>query len=210
MVISIQNISKAIKKNEIFRNISVEFESGNVYGIRGRNGSGKTMFIKAICGLTKIDEGCIAIDGKVIGKDIDFPESVGILIENSGFPGGLKAFDNLKTIASIKNIISDADIKYAIERVGLGENINKKYRQYSLGMKQKLGIAAAIMEKPDILLLDEPTNGLDDESVEILQKILSEEKERGALIILVSHDYEELEKMSDCIYKMREGCLEKA
>ena len=208
MNISVQNVSKKIKNNEILKNISVEFESGNIYGIRGKNGSGKTMLIKAICGLIKTDEGRIIVDGKVIGKDMDFPESIGVLIENPGFPGGLKAFDNLKVIASIKNKITDKDIEEALIKVGLERDLEKRYRQYSLGMRQKLGIAAAIMEHPDIILLDEPTNGLDDESVMKLQNILKTERDKGALIIVVSHDFEELEILSNEIYQMKEGCLE--
>lgn len=209
MVISVKNVNKKIKNNIILNDISVNFESKKIYGIKGKNGSGKTMLLKAISGLTKIDTGRIIIGEKELGKDMDFPDSIGILIDNSGFPGGLNAFDNLKVISSIKNIISDDEITEAIDRVGLLNDCNKKYRQYSLGMKQKLGIAAAIMEKPDILLLDEPTNGLDQESVGKLQKILQEERARGALIIIVSHDLEELENISDEIYQMRDGCVEK-
>lgn len=209
MLISIKNVSKTIKNNSILQDISVDFESGNIYGIKGKNGSGKTMLLKAISGLTRIDKGKILINEKELGKDMDFPESIGILIEDSGFPGGLRAFDNLKVIAAIKGRISSDEIKDAIKRVGLSNDEDKKYRQYSLGMKQKLNIAAAIMERPDIILLDEPTNGLDDESVVRLKMILKEEKDRGALVIVVSHDLAELENISDEMYQMREGKVEK-
>lgn len=140
---------------------------------------------------------------------MDFPERVGFLIEYPGFPGGLNAFDNLKVLASIKKCVSDEDIRDTISRVGLENDAKKKYRQYSLGMKQKLGIAAAIMEKPELILLDEPMNGLDDDAVMKFKTILQEEKERGALIIIVSHDLEELELVSDELYQMKEGRLEK-
>lgn len=209
MKIEVQNISKIINKNVILDDISVDFISGKIYGIKGRNGSGKTVFLKSLCGLTRLTAGQILMDGKRLGKDMDFPESVGFLIEYPGFPGGLNAFDNLKVLASIKQRISDDEIQSAIFRVGLEQDAKKKYRQYSLGMKQKLGIAAAIMEKPELLLLDEPMNGLDDDAVMKFKKILQEEKERGALIIIVSHDLEELEMLSDELYQMKEGRLEK-
>lgn len=209
MKITVNRIKKTIRKQLILDDISGEFQSGNIYGIRGKNGSGKTMFIKALCGLLHVDEGTITIDGKVLGKDMDFPESVGLLIEYPGFPGGLNAYDNLKVISSIKGKATDSDIIETIRRVGLENDVLKKCRQYSLGMRQKLGIAAAIMEKPDIILLDEPTNGLDDESVGKLQRILLEEKNRGAIILLVSHDLDELEKLSDELFIMKEGRLEK-
>jgi ABC-2 type transport system ATP-binding protein len=209
MKIEIQNVTKVLNKNVVLDGISAHFESGRVYGIKGKNGSGKTMLLKAICGLTRFDEGQILIDGKKLGRDMDFPKSVGFLIEYPGFPGGLNAFDNLKVIASIKKSIPDDEIRSAIDRVGLSDDRRKKFRQYSLGMKQKLGIAAAIMEKPELILLDEPMNGLDDESVTRLQEIIREEKKRGALIVVVSHDLEELTKLSDELYQMKEGHLEK-
>lgn len=209
MVISIKNVTKSIKNNRVLKSISVELQSGRIYGIKGKNGSGKTMLLKAISGLITIDEGEIFINSQRLGSDIDFPESLGLLIENTGFPGGLNAFDNLRVIASIKNCISENDINETICRVGLKSDANKKYRQYSLGMKQKLAIAAAIMEKPKILLLDEPTNGLDDESINTLMTILQEEKARGALIVIVSHDLEELGRISDKMFLMKDGCLEK-
>ncbi|MBQ1901092.1 MAG: ATP-binding cassette domain-containing protein [Lachnospiraceae bacterium] len=209
MKIEVQKIKKIINKNVILDDISVEFVSGKIYGIKGKNGSGKTMFLRALCGLTRINAGKIIIDGKYLGQDMDFPERVGFLIEYPGFPGGLNAFDNLKVLASIKKCVSDEDIRDTISRVGLENDAKKKYRQYSLGMKQKLGIAAAIMEKPELILLDEPMNGLDDDAVMKFKTILQEEKERGALIIIVSHDLEELELVSDELYQMKEGRLEK-
>lgn len=209
MEIRIENITKNIKKNRVLSDVSAGFKSGNIYGIKGKNGSGKTMLLRAICGLLKSDSGIVTIDDKVIGVDIDFPESIGVFFEPSTFLGGMTAFENLKVIASIKGEATDSEIEDAIDRVGLREDAEKKYRQYSLGMRQKLGIAAAIMEKPKILLLDEPTNGLDDASVEKLKKILVEEKSRGAIVIFASHDFEELGELADEIFCMKEGKLEK-
>ena len=169
------------------------------------------MLLRAICGLIKPTEGLVRVSGKQIGKDVTFPDSVGVLIENPGFIPSLSGYDNLKMLADIKGLIGKEEIEEAMEKVGLEKScFKKKYKTYSLGMKQKLGIAAAIMEKPELILLDEPTNALDEESVRKLLDILKEEKERGACIILASHDMEELTLLSDIIFIMEEGRLRKA
>lgn len=203
----INNLSKSIKGNSIFKNINVKFEKGKIYGIYGSNGCGKTMFFRALCGLITCTEGDIIIDGKELGKEIDFPDSCGVIIETPGFWGEYTAFENLKQIAMIKKIVTDKQIEEVLIRVGLNPKEKKKVGKYSLGMKQKLGIAQAIMEAPELLILDEPTNALDEDSVENFIKILNEEKERGATIIICSHIKHDIETLSDYKYKMVDGNL---
>lgn len=205
--IEIRNMSKKIKENLILDNINCEFEKGNIYGIFGRNASGKTMLFRAICGLIRPTEGEVLINNKILGKEIDFPDSCGVLLENPGFWQEYTAFQNLKQLAKIKGIIGDEEIYKVIERVGLDPRETKKYKKFSLGMKQKLGIAQAIMEKPDIIILDEPTNALDEESVENIRKIIKEEKERGAVVLIASHSKEDIELLSDLKFKMDCGKL---
>lgn len=207
MVIQVENVSKIIKGNMVIDCVSAEFSSGKVYGLQGINGSGKTMLMRLISGLIYPTEGRIVIDGKILGKEIAFPESIGILIENPAFLDNYSGFANLKLLASIQNKIDDKQIYKTLERVGLEPDSRKKYKKYSLGMKQKLGIAGAVMEKPELLILDEPANALDKEGIERLKKIVQEEKERGALIILSCHDSALLEAMADVIYSMENGRL---
>ena len=207
MVIQLENVSKTIKGNMVIDCVSAEFCSGKVYGLQGINGSGKTMLMRLISGLIYPTEGRIVIDGKILGKEIAFPESIGILIENPAFLDNYSGFANLKLLASIQNKIDDEQIYKTLKRVGLEPDSRKKYKKYSLGMKQKLGIAGAVMEKPELLILDEPANALDEEGIERLKKIVQEEKERGALIILSCHDSALLEAMADVIYSMENGRL---
>ena len=205
MYIKITDVNKTIKKAPILRDINLEFTGGKVYGLRGKNGSGKTMLMRAICGLITPDSGIIDIDGKILGKDISFPESIGVLIENPAFIGNYSGFKNLKVLASIHNRIGDEQIRKALEDIGLDPDDKRTYRKYSLGMKQKLGIAAAVMENPDIIILDEPINALDDVSVEKVHDILEEQKKRGAVIIIACHDKEELDQLSDEIIEISDG-----
>lgn len=204
-MVELKNINKSLSKRMILDNISYKFEYGKVYGLCGTNGSGKTMLLRAICGLIVPDSGEIAIDGKVLHKDISFPPSVGIVIENMTLLPGYNAFDNLKLIAQIKKVASDDDIKNAINRVGLKSDL--KVRKFSLGMKQRLNIAQAVFEKPKIILLDEPTNALDDSGVKLVYDIIKEEKERGALIIVATHHEADLKEMCDVILRVSEGRL---
>lgn len=204
-MVELKNVNKSLSKRLILDNISYKFEYGKVYGLCGTNGSGKTMLLRAICGLIVPDSGEIAIDGKVLHKDISFPPSVGIVIENMTLLPGYNAFDNLKLIAQIKKVASDDDIKNAINRVGLKSDL--KVRKFSLGMKQRLNIAQAVFEKPKIILLDEPTNALDDSGVKLVYDIIKEEKERGALIIIATHHEEDLKEMCDVILRVSEGRL---
>ena len=205
MDIKITDVNKTIKKAPILRDINLEFTGGKVYGLRGKNGSGKTMLMRAICGLITPDSGIIDIDGKILGKDISFPESIGVLIKNPSFIGNYTGFKNLKVLASIQNRIGDEQIRKALEDIGLDPDDKRTYRKYSLGMKQKLGIAAAVMENPDIIILDEPINALDDVSVEKVHDILEEQKKRGAVIIIACHDKEELDQLSDEIIEISDG-----
>ena len=176
--IIIENLSKTIKNNKILDNVNLTFESGHVYGLVGRNGSGKTMLLRAICGLIFPDSGKVIIDGKQLHKDISFPEICGIIIENTDLLPNFSAFDNLKMLSEIKNTANDNMIKSAIKSVGLDPDSKKKVKTFSLGMKQRLSIAQALFEDPDILLLDEPTNALDEDGVNDVRRILLEQKKK--------------------------------
>ena len=204
-IIEITNATKSIKGHTVLDNITLTLESPKVIGFKGINGSGKTMLMRLICGLISTTSGNIFIDGKLLGKEISFPQSLGLLLENPAFIDDYSAFDNLKLLASIKGKANDEKILDSIERVGLSSAGKKKYKKYSLGMKQRLGIAAAIMEAPDIIILDEPTNSLDDSGVELVKDIVTEEKNRGALIIVSCHDKSVLEFLSDEIYTITDG-----
>ena len=179
--IIIENLSKTIKNNKILDNVNLTFESGHVYGLVGRNGSGKTMLLRAICGLIFPDSGKVIIDGKQLHKDISFPESCVIIIENTDILPNFSAFDNLKMLSEIKNTANDNMIKSAIKSVGLDPDSKKKVKTFSLGMKQRLSIAQALFEDPDILLLDEPTNALDEDGVNDVRRILLEQKKKTSL-----------------------------
>ena len=207
--IEIKNLTKKIKGVTILEDINLRLEGGVVYGLKGKNGSGKTMLMRCICGLIRPTAGTVEINGQVLWKDISFPESIGALIENPGFLGGYTGFENLKILAGIKNIISDEQIKETLTAVGLDPDDYRKYRKYSLGMKQKLGIACAVMEKPDIVILDEPINAIDENGVKLVREILKELKEAGKIIIVACHDAEELELLSDKIIHIAEGKIEK-
>lgn len=204
MIIELKNVSKTIRGKIILDSVNLTLESGKVYGFKGKNGSGKTMLMRAICGLIKT-KGVIDIDGKVIGKDISFPESLGVLIENPSFINSYTGYKNLQMLASIQNKIGKEEIRQTLEKVGLDPDDSRTYRKYSLGMKQRLGIAAAIMEKPDLIILDEPINALDESGAERIREILHEAKERGALVIIACHDSEELKFLSDEIIIISEG-----
>ena len=207
MYIKIEHVNKTIKKVPILNDINLELEGGNVYGLKGKNGSGKTMLMRAICGLIIPDNGIIDINGQTLGKDISFPPSIGVLIENPSFLSNYTGYKNLKVLASIKEIADDTMIRKALTDVGLNPDDKRTYHKYSLGIKQKLGIAAAVMEEPDIIILDEPINALDESSVANVRNILQEQKERGAIIIIACHDREELETLSDEIIEISEGMI---
>lgn len=203
--IVVNEVSKRIYGVPIINSVSMTLVSGNVYGFQGINGSGKTMLMRLICGLIYPTKGEIVIDGKRLGKEITFPQSVGLLLENPAFLDSYTGFENLEMLASIKNIITREEIHDAITSVGLDPLDKRKYKKFSLGMKQRLGIAAAIMEKPDILILDEPTNSLDSSGVSLVKTILAKERERGAIIILACHDLPVLQDVSDEIFLLEQG-----
>lgn len=203
--IVVNEVSKSIYGVPIINSVSMTLVSGNVYGFQGINGSGKTMLMRLICGLIYPTKGEIVIDGKRLGKEITFPQSVGLLLENPAFLDSYTGFENLEMLASIKNIITREKIHEAITSVGLDPLDKRKYKKFSLGMKQRLGIAAAIMEKPDILILDEPTNSLDSSGVSLVKTILAKERERGAIIILACHDLRILQDVSDEIFLLEQG-----
>ena len=205
MNIKVDNVTKIIKKVKVLDHVSLEFESGEITGLKGINGSGKTMIMRIISGLIRPTEGKVFINGRELKKEMDFPESIGVLIYSPYFLDGYSAYDNLRYMASVKNKVSGEEIKDLLKKVELADAGKKKYKYFSLGMKQRLGIAAAIMEHPDIILIDEPTNALDSKGVEMVKCILQQEKERGALIVLTCHDYSVLKELSDSIYFIEEG-----
>ena len=199
-MVEIKNYCKSIKSRPILNNVSYNFEYGKIYGIYGHNGSGKTMLLRAIAGLLVPDSGSVVIDGKVLHKDMSFPPSIGIVIENMNLLPQYNAFDNLKILGKIKKTATDEDIKTALERVGLKSDL--KVKKFSLGMKQRLNIAQAVFEKQKIILLDEPTNALDNDGVQLIYKLLKEEKERGALVVITTHHKEDLEEICDVVLEM--------
>jgi len=209
-ILKIKNLNKKIKKNTILKDINLELVSGKIYGFVGRNGSGKTMLFRAIAGLIKPDEGSIEYNEKILHKNMDVIPNLGVLIENVGLYPEFTGRNNLKFLADINNKITIADINEAIDRVGLDCNDKRPVRKYSLGMKQRIVIAQAIMEKPDVLLLDEPTNALDKEGVSLIRGIIKEERDRGALILISSHNHEDIENLCDEVFYMEGGeCSEK-
>ena len=205
--IDIRNLSKTIKGTLILDNINVSFTPGTIYGLRGKNGCGKTMLMRCICGLIIPTTGSITIDDQQLHKDIMIPKSIGALIENPAFLPQYTGYKNLKILASLTGNVKDEEIIKALERVGLDPQDKRTYKKYSLGMKQKLGIANAIMGEPDIIVLDEPINALDEDSVKLIKKELLRLSESGKLIIIACHDREELEYLCDIIYEMKCGCI---
>ncbi len=208
--INVVNYSKIIKGRVILEDVNLSLESGRIYGLKGVNGSGKTMLLRALCGLIYPTSGYVEVDGEKLRKNISFPRSVGALIESPAFLDNFTGYKNLEMIASLKEIASRQDIEDALTEVGLDPHDARTYKKYSLGMKQKLGLACCFMEKPDIILLDEPFNALDEESVEKIKKIMIRHKERGALIVLACHDGQSLLSLSDEIYNVVEGRVTKA
>lgn len=204
-MIKIVNVTKKFGENKVLDDVNLIFEPGKIYGIQGKNGSGKTMLMRAISGLLSLNEGEVEVFGEVIGKDRDFPKSAGILIEHPGLLPEISGFENLKTVMSINKIVSDDEIKKAMSNFDLDPNSNLKVKKYSLGMKQKVGILMAILEKPQVVILDEPTNGLDEASVEKFKDMILNLKDDSRVIIVASHDREGLEEISDEIIKMELG-----
>ena len=206
-VIRIENVTKKFGDDVVLDRINVRFEKGKIYGIIGRNGSGKTVLFKMMIGYLKPTGGRVVVEGKEIGKDVDFAENMGMIIENPGFLGRYTGYKNLEYLASIRKIIGKEQIRESMERVGLDPDSHQKVGKYSLGMRQRLGIAQAIMENPDILILDEPMNGLDHQGVNDVRNILLELRAEGKTIILASHHKEDMEVLCDTVYEMEHGKL---
>lgn len=205
MKIEICELSKVIDKNIILNNVNMNLVSGNIYGFIGRNGSGKTMLLKMICGFVNPSSGNILIDGRsILSKDY-FNNNIRALIEKPKFIDSLSGFDNLKLLAGINNKIDDETINHWLDKIGLLNEKNKLYGKYSLGMKQKLGIVQVLMEDPQIMILDEPLNGIDESSANIIRDILLKEKEKGKLIIISTHIKDDVEKLCNITYKFDNG-----
>lgn len=205
LYLEIENAIKRIKGKIVLDHISLEMEKGKIYGLRGINGSGKTMLMRAIAGLLHLTEGKVMVAGKTIGKEISFPESLGLFIESPAFISRYTGHKNLLLLAELKEGIATFEVEETLKNVGLDPGDRRTYRKYSLGMKQRLGIACALMEHPELILLDEPFNALDESGVAQIRELIIKEKERGALIILSCHDQAELESLSDEIFYMRDG-----
>ena len=204
-MIEINQLTKKFGDATVLDSISMKLEPGKIYGLVGRNGSGKTMLLKHILGFVKPTSGSVHIDGKQIGKDIDMPENVGAIIENPGFLPEYSGFKNLKFLAMIRGKIGDQEIKDAIRLVGLDPESKKHVGKYSLGMRQRLGLAQALMENPDILLLDEPLSGLDNDGVEEMHRLLLQQKEQGKLLVLASHSKEDIAVLCDEVFRFDKG-----
>lgn len=205
MTIEVKSVTKVLRKITVLEDVNLILESGTIYGLRGVNGSGKTMLMRLIAGLIRPTRGEVFLDGKQLGKDLSFPPDMGMLIENPAFLDGYTAAQNLRLLAGIRKKVTEERIREVLEQVGLGYEDKRKYRQFSLGMKQRLGIAGAVLEHPQLLLIDEPTNALDTDGVEMVQELLLEEKKRGALIVLACHDFSILQSLSDVLYSVKEG-----
>ncbi len=206
-MIEVDHVFLTLKKTAILTDISVNFERGKIHGLIGRNGSGKTMLMKCICGFVNPTEGMITVAGKQIGKDCDFPENTGIIIEIPGFIPYYSGYKNLKQLAGLQKKITADEIRSAMRAVGLDPELKRHVRKYSLGMKQRLGLAQAIMEDPALLILDEPMNGLDKDGVSDMRQYLLALKERGKTILIASHSAEDIDALCDTVYEMDKGKL---
>lgn len=203
--IEIEHVMKKFKEDTVLYDIDVSMEQGKVYGFAGNNGSGKTVLMKCICGFLPVTEGSIRVNGKVIGKEVDFPESLGVIIETPGFLTNLTGLRNLEILAGLRGKIARKDIENAIRKSGLDPALKKAVSKYSLGMRQRLGIAQAIMEDPEFLILDEPFNGLDKHGVADIRSLLLDLKKQGKTIILASHNSEDIRILCDKVYEMDGG-----
>lgn len=204
-MVEVLDAVKKFKETVALNHVTVKFETGKIHGIIGRNGSGKTVLFKCICGFMQLTSGSILIDGRPVKPGT--AQEIGVIVEDPGFIGSLSGYKNLKLLASIRRKISDDEIRKALVRVGLDPNLKKHVSKYSLGMRHRLGIAQAIMEKPKLLILDEPMNGLDKQGVLEIREVLKELNREGATIILSSHYAEDIEALCDTVYGMDAGVL---
>ena len=204
-MIEVKNVSVTIGKNRILQDISVTFEKGKIHGLIGRNGSGKTVLMKCICGFMKPTSGAVFVEGKQIGKDVDFVPDAGVIIETPGFVPFYSGIRNLQILAALNHKIGNEEIREAMQTVGLDPGLKRHVKKYSLGMRQRLGIAQAIMENPKLLILDEPFNGLDKEGVEQMRNYFLKLKEQGVTILLTSHTTEDIRLLCDTVMEMEKG-----
>lgn len=206
-MIEVKNATKRFKETTAINDVSISFETGKIHGIIGQNGSGKTVLFKCICGLMYADEGQVIVKNKIVGKDVDMPRGIGSIIEAPGFLPNYSGFNNLKFLANINKIIGKNDIIETLKTVGLDPFNKKHVGKYSLGMRQRLGLAQAIMEDPEILILDEPMNGLDKRGVSEIRELLLDMKRRGKTILLASHNSEDINVLCDTVAEMDAGIL---
>lgn len=205
MRVELNHITKTLKGSVVLDDVCLALESGTIYGLKGKNGCGKTMLMRMISGLILPTAGTVVIDGKTLHKEMQTPPSIGVLIENPAFLPTYTGRKNLELLAGLKGVASSEQIAQTLQRVGLDPNDKRTYRKYSLGMKQRLAIACALMESPNLILLDEPINAIDEKGVPQIWQTLQEEKARGALIVVACHDTEELTQLADEIIVMEEG-----
>ena len=205
--VSVKGISKHFDKECVLKNVTRDFEKGKIHGIVGNNGSGKTVLMKCICGFLLPDEGEVTVDGKRIGRDVDFPGDLGIIIETPGFLPNLSGRKNLEILASLNKKIGVKEIEEAITRVGLDPRMKKPVGKYSLGMRRRLGIAQAIMEDPSLLILDEPFNGLDKNGVSDMRELIRGLKKEGKTVILSSHNQTDIDELCDTVCEMDAGVM---
>lgn len=208
-VVDIKNVTKQYGANKVLKDVSMTCETGKIYGLIGRNGSGKTVLLKCVCGLVIPTSGEVSVWGQSVGKDVDFPENIGFIIESPGFLLQESGLSNLKHLASIRGKIGIDEIRESMNTVGLDPDLKLHVGKYSMGMRQRLGIAQAIMEKPKLLVLDEPMNGLDNQGVEHIRSVLLSLKEKGVTIVLASHFKEDISYLCDEVYQMDAGVLSK-
>lgn len=206
-VIKVSHISLEIKKKKILKDIDIVFEEGKIHGVIGRNGSGKTVLMKCICGFVRPTQGEIRVRDVVIGKETDFPKDIGLIIETPGFIPYYTGYRNLKLLAYLNRKITAKEIQQAMAEAGLDYRLKLPVKKYSLGMRQRLGIAQAIMEQPSILILDEPFNGLDKDGVRDMREYFLKLKEQGRTVILVSHSAEDIDILCDTVAEMDKGVL---
>ncbi|MEG2575465.1 MAG: ATP-binding cassette domain-containing protein [Christensenella sp.] len=205
--ISVQHVYKDFNGEEVLHDVHHDFESGKIHGIVGNNGSGKTVLFKCICGFLRSSTGKILVDYEEVGKDMDFPDNMGLIIETPGFLPTLTGFKNLQLLASLKKKIGNKEIRETIRRVGLDPDLKKPVSKYSLGMRQRLGIAQAIMEDPALLILDEPLNGLDKQGVQDMRTLIKGLRDKGKTILLASHNAADIEELCDTVCEMDAGVL---
>lgn len=205
-IVKVENVTKYFKQEKVLDDVNMNLETGHIYGIVGKNGAGKTVLFKIIAGFIKPSSGKVTVAGKIIGVDRDFPDSLGLIIETPGFLSQYNAYQNLLYLANINNKISKEDVKESIRKVGLDPGSNKKVGKFSLGMRQRLGIAQAIMENPKLIILDEPMNGLDKKGIEDVKELLLKLKGDGKTILMASHYAEDME-ICDEVFQMEDGKL---